>query len=495
MKWSPISISAAVVGSSLILAQVAQAQTAAGQGTGTAAGGDQLQEVLVTAEKVQESAQRTPISMEVYNAQSLLQHDITTVQNLVTIDPSLNAVGPTGYLALRGVASFDTTEIGNPSVPVVIDDFSTNRFFGLEVSMFDLQRIEVLRGPQGTLYGRSATGGVINIITNKPTKQFEATGSAEYGTYNWFQTNGTINVPAASWLQLRAAFQTQRNDGYHGSLTGTKGFDVSGMSPSDVNQRGDDTDNRAGRVQVAFEAGNSFTGLLQFEDIWVGGIGPVTQNIPMVFAPSLHGDVTHQKPALAPPGSFPVYGEPWQRINQKVGKWNFAYSGLPGDMTLTFLGGYGLIEFHSLGVGSNAYTGLADPSSPFYPYLPPRQYNNNQEPHDINSELRLTSGTRSPLTWQLGLYLFQEDNTLNNRGIYAAGGTGLSLPAGAPGLAGIQPGGDYIEFPFPEIRQASHAAYGQGSYAINDQNKITLGVRYSEDWVLRTVPPISSPRI
>jgi len=135
--------------------------------------------------------------------------------------------------------------------------------------------------------------------------------------------------------------------------------------------------------------------------------------------------------------------------------------------------------------GSNAYPQLANPSSPYFPYLPPRQYNNNQEPHDINAELRLTSGNQSPLTWQLGLYFFQEDNTLNNRGIYAAGATGLSLPAGAPGIGGIQPGGDYIEFPFPEIRQASHAAYGQGSYAINDKNKLTVGVRYSEDWLLR----------
>src|SRR5579871_6399414 len=278
--------------------------------------------------------------MEVYSAQTLAEHDISTVQSLVAIDPSLNAVGPTGYLALRGVASFDTTEIGNPSVPVVIDDFSTNRFFGLEVSMFDLQRIEILRGPQGTLYGRSSTGGVINIVTAKPSKQFEATGGAEYGTFNWFQTTGSINVPATSWLQLRAAFQTQRNDGYHGSLTGDEGFDVSGLTASNVNQRGDDTDNRAGRVQAALEAGNAFTGLLEFEDIWVGGIGPVGQATPLIFPPGLNGDITHQKPPLRAAGSFPVYGEPWQRINQKVGKWNFAYAGLPGGMTLTFLGGY-----------------------------------------------------------------------------------------------------------------------------------------------------------
>jgi len=467
-----------------IYPQFAHGQAAAQDAAQQAAAPDQLQEVVVTAEKVQGTEQHTPISMTVYDAQSLLQHDITSVGALVTIDPSLNKAGTGGYLSLRGVTSTDTTEIGSPSVPVVIDDYSTNRAYGLNVSMFDIQRVEVLRGPQGTLYGRSATGGVINVVTNKPSKQFEAEGSIEFGDYNLFKTDGVINVPVSDWLQLRGAFQLQRHDGYRGIPVGVSGLFNSGIDPSISNERGNDEDDHSGRVEAAF-GGGWFHGLLSFEEIWIGGIGPNGESIPMSGYLLPNGDVTHQQPTLVNAVSFPIYGLPWQRINDKVARWNLQAS-LPAGMTLSFLGGYGLLEYHVLGSGGNGQPQLINPTSPYFPYQPFRQYQQNQEPHTTNMELRLTSGTSSPLTWQTGLYFFQEFNTLWSHGVYAPGGNGTGLPPGAPGLNGILPGGDYIEFSFPEVRQASHAVYGQGSYAFNDQNKLTLGLRYNQDYLQRT---------
>jgi iron complex outermembrane receptor protein len=128
-----------------------------------------LEEVIVTAQKREESVQTTPISISVFNSDQIVNRGITDLQNLAKADTSLQFSngGNEGWLTLRGVSSHDVTEIGDPTVPVAIDEFFTNRPQGLNASLYDIQRIEVLRGPQGTLYGRNATGGVVNI-TNKP---------------------------------------------------------------------------------------------------------------------------------------------------------------------------------------------------------------------------------------------------------------------------------------------------------------------------------------
>ena len=100
-----------------------------------------------------------PISMEVYSATDIAQHDITNMYSLATADASLN-FNAARASAMRGVSSSDTTEIGSPSVSVVVDDFSSNRSWSRPPQCFDLAREQALRGPQGTLDGHSATGGI-----------------------------------------------------------------------------------------------------------------------------------------------------------------------------------------------------------------------------------------------------------------------------------------------------------------------------------------------
>ena len=117
-----------------------------------AGSGDALDEVIVTAERHEESAQKTAISMSVYSAAQISEAGVHDVQSLASIDPSINftASAGAGYVAMRGVASTDLTEIGDPAVSIARDGFFTNRSYSVFSSFYDVARIEVLKGPQGT---------------------------------------------------------------------------------------------------------------------------------------------------------------------------------------------------------------------------------------------------------------------------------------------------------------------------------------------------------
>jgi iron complex outermembrane receptor protein len=445
--------------SALMIGQVARAQTA-----GTETGAGQLEEVVVTAEKREESAQKTPISMEVYTAQDLAQHDIVDMQSLANVDTSLNYTSGSGegFLTLRGVSSSDTTEIGSPSVPVVVDDFSSNRSWSMQTSMFDLARVEVLRGPQGTLYGHSATGGIVNVVSQAPTNQFAAGGSVEVGNYSAVNSTGYLNIPFSDFLAIRAAVSDRKHDGYHGVVIDDQD------APRGIH--GDDEDSRGARLSALFTPTTDFRALLSFTRIEVSGVGEGVQSIPFIENPAIPGDIYHTKPALGNPESFPIYGLPFVDAKSDIMRWNLAQSNLPGNLTLSYLGGYGFEDWNKEGSGSTTLGFLANPALGGGPYLPTRQYNQDEEPHTQTHELRVNSSSDSAFTYQGGLYYFEERNDLFSHTVYG----GTPVPS------------TELFFQFPEVRQTDKAVYAQASYAFDPANKVTAGARYSKDDVQRT---------
>ncbi|HKR41034.1 MAG TPA: TonB-dependent receptor, partial [Paraburkholderia sp.] len=176
-------------------ATLAHAQSA----TGTEAQENKiaLDEVVVTAQKIETTEQRTPISMTVFSPEVLAREGVGNLDDLVARAPSASMArsGFSSIVTVRGVSSRDTTEVGDPSVAINIDGLYFTRAIGFSDSLFDLERVEILRGPQGTLYGRNATGGAINLISAKPTSEFEGTGAIGFGNYNLLTTEGMLNVP------------------------------------------------------------------------------------------------------------------------------------------------------------------------------------------------------------------------------------------------------------------------------------------------------------
>jgi iron complex outermembrane recepter protein len=415
----------------------------------------ELQEVVVTAEKTREPAQTTPISMAVYSAGDIQAKGIKDIESLASADTSLNfdSGGGEPYLTLRGISSSDTTEIGDPTVPVAVDGFFVNRSYALLTSLYDLERIEVLRGPQGTLYGRNAAGGVVNIITQKPTQKFEASGSIEAGNFNTLNFGGTLNLPFSDSMQLRAAFISRAHDGYRTVYPGL------GLTP----QRGDDEDVRSGRVELAVEPFDHFHGLLTVESTRTGGVGEVIKQIPLVASATIPGDVVHQAPGLADTDRWNTYDPTSLSLDDKTYKWEFTYDGLPRGLQVTYVGGFDNLQWHHITPGPGL---LGDPPTT------PISIVQNEYPKTQNHELRLASAPGGVFTWQGGAFFFEERS--RNLETYALEG------AGTPDAS--QP----IAFEFPLVESTSRALFGQGSVSLTDTVRATAGARYTVDSKERT---------
>jgi iron complex outermembrane recepter protein len=192
-----------------------------------------IESVIVTSSKIKGDIQTVPIAITALSQEQLTSRQIAGGPDLVKEVPNLtfSKTNFTGYnIQIRGIGTQAISVTTDPAVAVAFNDtpFLRNHFF--EQEFFDVSQVEVLRGPQGTLYGRNATAGVVNIVSAKPTDQFEAMASADIGNYHNRRFEGMINVPlVADKAALRIAGEWTKHDGYvKNTLTGqqTDGRDL-----------------------------------------------------------------------------------------------------------------------------------------------------------------------------------------------------------------------------------------------------------------------------
>jgi len=211
----------------LCLVASAHAQSAAGvqqslQGaTPSAAGATGLEEITVTAERRRQAAQSVGASVSVLSAKDLAAHNVNDVFDLQYQTPSLQVTPQFGSgqleYAIRGVGFEDYASNNAPTVGVYIDEVAFPVPFETNGQIFDVQRVEVLRGPQGTLYGRNTTGGAINYVLNKPTKDFEGGLTVQYGRFDAALVEGHVSGSLADNVQVRIAGETQQGGAWqHG---------------------------------------------------------------------------------------------------------------------------------------------------------------------------------------------------------------------------------------------------------------------------------------
>jgi iron complex outermembrane receptor protein len=188
-------------------------------------GRDQLQEIVVTAEKRSETLLTAPVAVSALSMQTLETSGVVGVQDLNSIAPNteIRTVGvDNGMLfSIRGVSDTEFNDAANPAVATYIDGIYVGRTEGLATMLYDLQRIEVLRGPQGTLYGRNSTGGNVNILTASPERVFDASADVSYGNYNDIQEHAMLNVPVTDTLAVRGVVARHSNDGYFDTVNTT----------------------------------------------------------------------------------------------------------------------------------------------------------------------------------------------------------------------------------------------------------------------------------
>jgi len=236
-----------MLGGALCAALAATGVQAQPAGAARAAASNTIEELVVTAQKKEEALQDVPIAVSAFDQNALEKAKIDGGPNLVLAVPNVNfSKGNfTGYnFQIRGIGSKLVSGSGDAGTGIHLNNapLIANNLF--ETEFYDMERVEVLRGPQGTLYGRNATGGVVNMITAKPTDTFDASIRGEYGNFNAIKFRGMVNLPLGDVLSARVAGTYLKRDGFGKNLV-----------------TGNDADDRelfGARVTVAFTPSDRF---------------------------------------------------------------------------------------------------------------------------------------------------------------------------------------------------------------------------------------------
>ena len=224
---------------SLLSTCMSQGATAQGsEPAGDTANTTSLEEITITAERRTERLEDTPISITAFTSAAIQRVGANDIEHLANMTPNvrfdftapISGASDAAGIFIRGVGQADfalTTEAG---VGTYVDGVYVSRSVGGVLDALDIDRMEVLRGPQGTLFGRNTIGGAINITSVKPTDQFEGTGSVELGSFDRRYLRGAVNIPVNDILKIRVTASSKEEDGYVHSIV-TPEYTASSLPP------------------------------------------------------------------------------------------------------------------------------------------------------------------------------------------------------------------------------------------------------------------------
>ncbi len=204
----------------LVAVSPASAQVSEPQQAEKDSGG--IDEIVVTAQKRAENVQSVPISITAFAAKAMEERAVGNVSALsaiapnVSLDSTVPFSGSTAVLAaaIRGIGSNDFAFNIDPGVGIYIDGVYLARSVGANQDLLDIERIEILKGPQGTLFGRNTIGGAVSVVTQAPAKEFSGKGDFTIGRFNLMQARGSVHVPLTDSLFSSFSFVVKSRDGY-----------------------------------------------------------------------------------------------------------------------------------------------------------------------------------------------------------------------------------------------------------------------------------------
>ncbi|MDA5194767.1 TonB-dependent receptor [Govanella unica] len=401
-----------------------------------------LEEIIVTAQKRAENLQTVPVAISAFSETALAKIGAVGIADIAGRTPNFvmnrkNLVEPQFFI--RGVGTNTNSAAGDPTVGIFMDEVYVGRASGAAFDFFDLERVEVLRGPQGTLYGRNTSGGAVNIITKKPSDKPYVKLEGTYGNYNTLELKAVGNAPINDKVFVKLSGLHRSHEGYSTSL----------INGNDLGKE----DNWSGRAQILFQPNDDLRILLSgdYTKDRNGGNARVPY---LIFPGATTGYVRAKYPAdtdlrdsFANPNSFQnreVYGV-YGRIDYDM---SFA--------TLTSLSAYRHNELHW----------FEDLGTPSIPLLLKNDNRANEKSHQFSQELRLTSLPGSKVNWVTGLFYFDEKVSRNDNYVTSF----LLVPAA---------GGD-VTF-FQDVTSKSYAAFGQMTYPFTETLSVTGGLRWTHD--------------
>ncbi|MCO5792547.1 MAG: TonB-dependent receptor [Blastomonas sp.] len=419
-----------------------------------------LQEIVVTAQKREASAQDVPISIAVLGGSELSSRGITDTVALVKAVPGLAAVITSGYsgkvnYTLRGIGLNNFSETQEAAVAVYQDEVYIAPAIGAAFSMYDTNRVEVLRGPQGTVFGRSASGGLVHFLSQTPSERSEGYLTVGLGAFGSRVAEAAINAPLGESAALRVSGRYEGNDGW---IRNSQGDSL------------ESGDSYSGRAQLKLEPTDSLVVLLKAE---YGKFesNSATGYVHIPAAVDANGVVRRIGP------NENVYGVPGADLlgyRDRDGKFFEVASDTPGrnDLERTLL--TGRVTWDLGGVTLTSVTGYLDVKKDYFEDTDasPNAYINvfiDNHSQQFQQELRL-SGESERLRWLAGAFYFDYDVAFDLR---------LRLPTGIAPL-GVPPlGTDNLA----RQSKSSLAGFGQVSYDLTDEISVQIGGRVEREKV------------
>lgn len=460
-------------------------QPAPAQETDETAG--RLQEVVVTAQKREESLQKTPLAVSAITTDTLEQRGIVDVSQLTSLAPTLTTTTTPGStssstIAIRAIGNGDPILTSDSPVSLYIDGVVIGRQAGAAFDLLDLERIEILRGPQGTLYGRNTIGGAVNLITAKPADSFGIKEKLSFGNWNQWQTRTSLDTGTwgESGIRARLTYVHREQDGYVDNLNAPRDLDP-GASKLD-----------AGRIALYFDRGGAVRAEYAFDHNERDGIPAAWQ--------ATVANPTVQRLWNASPGyggrAPQVSAERLDKLYLNVDDVNTdkvdghalrLEFDLNANTMLRSLTGYrewSQITRNGAMDGQNGIRALTVSPAIFVPpnpFIPTgvREINlftagiSPRSQHQASQEINLIGKVGDRFDYVAGLFYFKErSREYSQQYMWIA----LPLPPPAPAVAAPTQGlMDYNH------ASKSTAAFAQATYDLTDRLSFTGGVRYTED--------------
>jgi iron complex outermembrane recepter protein len=407
-----------------------------------------LEEITVTAEKQKADMQKTAISITAITGDDMRNKAMVQLDNALKDVAGIDVGGVLGgaVVFIRGVGSFVDTETNDPSTAITQDGVYAERAEQVMGTMLDVGRVEVLRGPQGTLYGRNAIGGTVNVISNSPSNKVEAIGNFTLGEYNLKQFEGVLNSPMSDKAAARIAFMRVIRDGY-------------------ISNGANDANKLSFRARFSYKPTEKLSFLATYERYEDTDTSTFTVPVP--------GSAGHLPPdphMWAPEFDYaagwvlPMKHNAWtsddwhtKTIDDMLfNTYTFQMDWDMGWGQLTLLPSYSQTNRT---VGGDPVFDKAILPEFFNPVL------RHLDGYMGSGELRLASPADSSFKWLIGYYMLNSDNRDSNQS------TEINISANDKWNA----------LTFNEPR-GTKAIFGQTTYPVAERFRLTAGLRYGEDF-------------
>lgn len=418
------------------LPALAQAQQSEQQQTQAGSDAEREIEVIsVTATKRVTTLRETPLAVTAFDQKTLDEDHVLQLDDLQGIVPSLqiaqNGTQNTPMVYIRGIGSSDQTESGDPAVAFHIDGVYSARSQGASALMFDLEGAEILRGPQGTLFGRNATGGVVNLHTAKARLDgFEGNAEVTLGNYDRKAVRAALNMPLSETFAVRVAAASDQSEGVVDFLPGSALGDKYGS-----------TDLAAARISTFYQPADNIDWTFSYENFTDKGTGQI---------PTLTGG-SDRSSYVQEPG----YND--FQIDSLRTRINYRFD---SGVEASYIGGY--TDSSRVSVWDRTWS------------LTKYEWGGCVEcTHEaVQHELQLKNADGEQLQWMVGYFYFKENNL-----------THFDI---------VHPGNDYeggktpnknlwSTYRQPDRGLLSNSLYAQSTYHLNDDWRLSAGLRYTKD--------------